>query len=97
METKQKGQGDRRTGRAETGREDRDSETCLRCHGLMVREVCLDLFNSRGEIDCLAARCVQCGEIVDSVILGNRRSQRNSVSVASEGVSLASVSVPAAA
>jgi hypothetical protein len=95
METKQKEQGDRRKGGAETGREDCDSETCLRCHGLMVREVCLDLFNSRGEIDCLAARCVQCGEIVDSVILGNRRRQRTSV--AGEGLSVESVSVPVAA
>ena len=36
---------------------------CSRCGGLMVMEQCFDL---------LARRCVQCGEIVDPVILQNR-------------------------
>jgi hypothetical protein len=36
---------------------------CLRCGGFMVTEQCFDL---------LARRCVQCGELVDPVILQNR-------------------------
>lgn len=37
---------------------------CSRCGGLMVMEQLMDL---------PARRCVQCGEIVDPVILHNRR------------------------
>jgi hypothetical protein len=37
---------------------------CLRCGGLMVTEQLMDL---------PAHRCVQCGEIVDPVILHNRQ------------------------
>lgn len=37
---------------------------CLRCGGLMVMEQLLDL---------QARRCVQCGEVVDPVILRNRQ------------------------
>lgn len=43
---------------------------CERCGGLMVGEVCMDLSNS--ELKCVASRCVQCGEVVDAVILANR-------------------------
>ena len=43
---------------------------CERCGGLMVGEVCMDLLNS--ELECVASRCVQCGEVVDAVILANR-------------------------
>ena len=46
--------------------------TCTRCGGLMVQEICLDLFNSTSEVECAARRCVQCGDIIDSVILRNR-------------------------
>ena len=37
---------------------------CLRCGGLMVIEPCFDF---------PASRCVQCGEVIDTVILRNRR------------------------
>ncbi len=37
---------------------------CARCGGLMVREQLIDL---------PAHRCVQCGEVVDPVILQNRQ------------------------
>jgi hypothetical protein len=40
---------------------------CPRCSGLMVSEWYQDLS------DYTAQRCVQCGEIVDPVILQNRR------------------------
>jgi hypothetical protein len=43
------------------------ADRCPRCSGLMVAEWCEDLSDYR------AQRCVQCGEIVDPVILQNRR------------------------
>jgi len=43
------------------------TDRCPRCGGLMVAEWCEDLS------DYCAQRCVQCGEIVDPVILQNRR------------------------
>lgn len=48
---------------------------CWRCEGLMVVEQCSDLTGDAGHPDCQARRCVQCGEIIDSVILQNRRLQ----------------------
>ena len=49
--------------------------TCARCGGLMVGEFCMDLANGTGELEFLASRCVQCGEVVDPVILKNRRNR----------------------
>ena len=46
--------------------------SCSRCGGLLVREVCMDLFNPTGELEVNARRCVQCGAIIDPVILANR-------------------------
>jgi len=43
------------------------TDRCPRCSGLMVSEWYQDLSDYR------AQRCVQCGEIVDPVILQNRR------------------------
>lgn len=37
---------------------------CLRCSGFMVLEPCFDF---------LAWRCVQCGDVIDPVILQNRQ------------------------
>lgn len=51
----------------------RTKTTCARCGGLMVEEVCLDLFNSTSDFECTAQRCVQCGDVVDAVILQNRQ------------------------
>ena len=42
---------------------------CARCGGLMVAEWCQDLSDYSGQ------RCVQCGELIDPVILQNRRLQ----------------------
>ena len=52
--------------------------TCRRCGGLMVGEFCMDLPNGTGELEFLASRCVQCGDVVDPVILKNRRLRRPS-------------------
>lgn len=45
---------------------------CRRCGGLMVKEVSMDPWNSTSELECATRRCVQCGDIVDTVILCNR-------------------------
>jgi len=55
--------------------------TCTRCGGLMVSDFCLDLLNSTGELECAAKRCVQCGEVVDPVILRNRGTRREPMAV----------------
>ena len=46
--------------------------TCNRCGGLMVNDSYVDLLNNVGESKFSANRCVQCGEVVDPVILRNR-------------------------
>jgi hypothetical protein len=55
--------------------------TCDRCGGLMVTDSYMDLLNSLGESKFVAKRCVQCGEVVDSVILLNRQLRQNSMAV----------------
>ena len=40
---------------------------------VLVTEQCFDLLSDNGHVDFLAQRCVQCGELVDPVILRNRR------------------------
>ena len=42
------------------------ADRCPRCSGLMVAEWCEDLS------DYCAQRCLQCGEVIDPVILHNR-------------------------
>lgn len=51
---------------------------CSRCGGLMVGDFCIDLLNSTGELEFAASRCVQCGEVVDPVILQNRQLRQSS-------------------
>ncbi|MBI3356764.1 MAG: hypothetical protein HY038_08355 [Nitrospirae bacterium] len=48
---------------------------CARCEGLLVIEQCFDVMGDAGRPDFLARRCVQCGEVIDPVILQNRRRQ----------------------
>jgi hypothetical protein len=43
-----------------------NADRCPRCNGLMIVEWCEDMS------DYTAQRCVQCGEIIDPVILQNR-------------------------
>jgi hypothetical protein len=47
--------------------------TCTRCRGLMVNEFYMDLFDTGSESKFPPKRCVQCGEVVDFVILLNRQ------------------------
>jgi len=42
----------------------------------MVTEFCADLLSSMRELEFLASRCVQCGEVIDPVILKNRERQQ---------------------
>jgi hypothetical protein len=46
---------------------------CPKCGGLMVADSYMDLLNHIGESKFAAKRCVQCGEVIDSVILLNRQ------------------------
>jgi hypothetical protein len=49
--------------------------SCSRCEGLMVIEQCFDLMDDTGHLDFMARRCVQCGEVIDPIILQNRQRQ----------------------
>lgn len=59
--------------------EARNKSTCARCGGLMVTDFCMDLLFCIGETEFAAKRCVQCGEIVDPVILRNRGTEQEPV------------------
>lgn len=48
---------------------------CLRCMGLMVAEEAFDSQVGRAHGGSLVSRCVQCGEVIDLVILQNRQVQ----------------------
>ncbi|MBX3330900.1 MAG: hypothetical protein KF722_10895 [Nitrospira sp.] len=55
-----------------------DSIRCSRCSGFMIVEGAFDSMLSSAGADCLVRRCVQCGEVVDPVILQNRRLHQGS-------------------
>jgi hypothetical protein len=66
--------------------------TCVRCGGLMVNEISMDLMNSTSELECATKRCVQCGDILDPVILRNRRIRQEPMTDQHPGNSLRSIS-----
>src|SRR5437763_10334869 len=47
-------------------------KNCTRCSGQMTYEMCTDLQSDSGRSNFWAFRCIQCGDIVDEVILQNR-------------------------
>jgi len=47
-------------------------QSCKRCSGYMVHEMCIDLENDSGYCTCWVLRCLQCGDLVDEAILRNR-------------------------
>ena len=49
---------------------------CSRCEGFMVVEQGFDSLLGTREAASSLRRCVQCGEVIDPVILQNRRLQR---------------------
>lgn len=65
---------------------------CPRCGGLLVAEPALDFAMERldGQTptvgDAPAKRCVQCGEVIDAVILRNRRHGMSDAPTSSEPV-----------
>ena len=61
---------------------------CSRCGGLMVQDFCLDVLGNIGESEFAAKRCVQCGEVVDPVILRNRGTRQEPMMVQLVGKSL---------
>ena len=52
---------------------------CARCGGLMVQDFYLDVLGNIGESEFAAKRCVQCGEVVDSIILRNRATRHEAM------------------
>lgn len=46
---------------------------CLRCGGFLVVDHSLDILDASGRLGFEAMRCVQCGDVVDPVILRHRR------------------------
>lgn len=46
---------------------------CGRCGGLMYRILLRDWGGSRGQDGCDALQCIACGDIIDPVIVKNRR------------------------
>jgi hypothetical protein len=57
----------------------------------MVSQFCIDLFNGTGELEIETLRCVQCGDIVDPVILQNRLRQQEPVTAKNSRFSVHSV------
>lgn len=64
---------------------------CVRCGGLMVSDLCMDLLNSTGELEFAAKRCVQCGEVTDPVIERNRKLGQEAMMVRSSRRSVQSI------
>ncbi len=62
--------------------------SCTRCGGLLVRDVWVDLMNSTNELERTARRCVQCGDVLDAVILRNRSLHQHSMTTQRQPVSV---------
>ena len=52
---------------------------CTRCHGTMALERFCDLYDETGQLCFMGWRCLTCGEVLDPVIVRNRRAQQKSV------------------
>ncbi len=50
----------------------RHSDTCTRCGGFMVSHWRMNVNYDAGGMEILTKRCLQCGEVIDPVILENR-------------------------
>ncbi len=46
---------------------------CLRCPGLMSKVTCMDLQDEAGIMIIPVLQCLNCGEVVDSLILEHRK------------------------
>ena len=45
---------------------------CFRCNGLMAKETCMDLKDDMGIFTIVVLHCLNCGEVVDPLILDHR-------------------------
>ena len=45
---------------------------CQRCHGLLIKDTCMDLDDDMGLITIHVLHCLNCGEVVDPLILDHR-------------------------
>lgn len=52
---------------------------CIRCRGLMVRDQFYDLLDDSGHLSFKGWRCVCCGNILDPVILKNKRGRHSHI------------------
>lgn len=48
------------------------TDSCARCGGFMVSHWCMNVNYDAGGMEILTKRCLQCGEVIDPVILENR-------------------------
>jgi hypothetical protein len=48
------------------------SRQCLRCQGYLVGDLCYDIDDDQGQRWFQALRCVQCGDVLDPIIMRNR-------------------------
>ncbi len=48
-------------------------DSCTRCGGLLVSHWCMNVNYDAGGMEILTKRCLQCGEVIDPVILENRQ------------------------
>ncbi len=48
-------------------------DACTRCGGLLVSHWCMNVNYDAGGMEILTKRCLQCGEVIDPVILENRQ------------------------
>ena len=64
---------------------------CGRCGGLLVQDFCTDLLDGTGELDGSIARCVQCGDVLDTVIQRNRHLQQTAGTVRDVKASVSSI------
>ncbi len=55
------------------------TQRCERCQGLMVQDQSLDLLGTGDDFSVWIWRCISCGNIVDPVILRNRRAKQASL------------------
>ncbi len=56
-----------------------DTDTCTRCGGFMVSHWCMNVNYDAGGMEILTKRCLQCGEVIDPVILENRQNPQREI------------------
>lgn len=59
--------------------------TCTRCQGYMAKDHFLDLMESAEDMWLAGWRCLNCGNVLDSVMERNRLQQRLAVVVSTVG------------